>query len=178
MNTQEQNKGIPTQRIVVENLIIALAYWGLSKANFMIFSHVGVLPMPIWPAAALAFVVAFYRGWRVAPGIAVGTVLANHFSLGAPWVFACCIAVMNTLGPVLAAVMIRRRISGKSWPTWSRRDVTVLFLASVIGSKWLLGLIPFSAVPQAFLRWDLAHALGTLLFAPPLLIWLAKEEQR
>ena len=174
---------------VLQNTIVCIAYWGVSHLNWMVFSSVGVLPMPIWPAAAVALVAAILLGWRIAAGTALGAILANHYSLGASWMYACCIAVMNTLGPVLAAVIVRRTTLGKSWSDWNWSDVTVLFLAGVVlaplltatggvGSKWLLGLIPASAVPTAFARWGLAHALGALLFAPPLLVWFVKVERR
>ncbi len=179
---KDQTSEIRAQRIVVENLVVALAYWGVSQANFIIFSNAGVLPMPIWPAAALAFVVAFYRGWRVAPGIVVGTVLANHFSLGAPWVFACSIAVMNTFGPLIGANLMRRRVS-RELTIGGAGDLAICFLLAVIltpmltatggvGFKWLLGLMPGSAVPIAWLKWALAHSTGTLLFATPVFAWL------
>jgi len=177
------------KRAVFENIVVLISYWGLSHLNWMVFKSVGVLPMPIWPAAAVALVAAILYGWRIAPGIALGTILANSYSLGSSWSFACCIAVMNTLGPLLAAAIICRRISGKAWLSMTRRDVTILFLAGVvlaplmtaaggIGSKWMLELIPSSDLQLAFLRWALAHSLGTLLFGPPLLVWCVKNEKQ
>ncbi len=172
-----------------ENLVVLASYWGVSHLNWVVFKSVGVLPMPIWPAAAVALVAAIMCGWRIFPGIAFGTILANHVSLGAPLGYACCIAVMNTLGPVLAATVIRRKLWSAGWPAWNRADITVVFLAAIVlapvltaiggtGSKWLLGLLPYADVPQAFLRWALAHASGTLLFAPPLFLLFVKTEQK
>ena len=174
-------------RAILENGSVAAVYWGVSHLNWLVFKGVGVLPMPIWPAAAVALVAAMHYGWRIAPGIALGTILANRYSVGAAWDYSSCIAVMNTLGPLLAAAVIRGRVAGKTWGAWTRTDITILFLAGVvlaplltasggIGSKWLLDLIPSSAVPQAMMRWGLAHALGALLFAPPLLLWFMKGE--
>ncbi len=105
------NRNVLSWRSFKENILVVLAYWGISHLNYTIFQSVGVLPMPIWPAAALAFVVAFYRGWRVAPGIAFGTIMANYYSLHATWIYACCIAIMNTLGPIIGATLMRNRIS-------------------------------------------------------------------
>ncbi len=166
---------------VMWNAIIFATYWGISHLNWIIFNRVGVLPMPIWPAAAVALVGAILHGYSVAPGIALGAIFANHFSLGSSWALALGIAVMNTVGPLLAAKIMRHRITVRSWSTWNRIDVTVVFVAALalaplltaiggIGTKWLLGQIASPDVANAIARWALAHALGTLLFAPPLLV--------
>ncbi|HNX90871.1 MAG TPA: MASE1 domain-containing protein [Candidatus Omnitrophota bacterium] len=170
---------------VAENLAVALAYWLISHLNWLIFKNVGVLPMPIWPAAALAVVVAFYRGWQIAPGIAIGTILANYYSLGAPWGYAVCIAIMNTAGPIIGAGMMRWRVSAKI-NIRSFGDVMFCFLAIIIlvpvltatggiGFKWLLGLIPANEVVSAWLKWAVAHSLGTLVFGVPVFAFLKEE---
>lgn len=174
-------------QLLALNVFVFILYWGVSHVNWLIFKSVGVLPMPIWPGAAVALVAATLYGWPLAPAIALGTIMSNHYSLSAPWVYAICISVMNTLAPLLCAFIIRRCIAGKSWLTLSRWDVTVLFLSGVvllpllsacggIGSKWLLGLLPLAEVPQAFMRWTLSHGLGALIFAPPFLIWLFRGD--
>ncbi len=170
---------------ILDNLMVFTAYWGVSHLNGMVFRGVGVLPMPIWPAAAVALVAAIMMGYRVAPGIVLAAIATNRFSLGSSLVFACCISIMNTVGPVLGAGIIRKKVLCKPLSTWKGHDVTMLLLAGVvlvpaltalggIVSKWMLGFVPGSDVVPSLLRWFLAHALGTLLFAPPLLILFAK----
>jgi len=88
-----EGKDISLFLLIIENLIVAGLYWGVSHINWMLFKTGGVIPMPIWPAAAVAFVFALIRGWRVAPGIAAGTILANTVSLGGPVDLASGIAV-------------------------------------------------------------------------------------
>ncbi len=172
---------IGVKRLILENLAAALSYWGISHLNWMVFSGVGVLPMPLWPAAALALVVALHRGWRIAPGVAAGVVLANHFSLGAPWSLALCISVMNTIGPVWGAILIKKRITDDLVVN-NTNDFVLALLIGVglvplltalggIGSKFALGMQPSHALPFALGRWAMAHSLGTLLFALPYLIW-------
>ncbi len=175
----------PYLKNIWENILIALTYWGVSHVNFMIFKAAGVLPMPIWPAAALALVTAFYRNWAAAPGIAAGTILANHFSLSAPLQLAVCIAVMNTLGPLAGASLMRRRVT-RDLSIRSFTDVLFCFLAGIIavpvltasggiGSRWMLDLIPDHEVMTAWLKWFLAHSLGTLIFAVPVFAWIKGE---
>ena len=169
------------QRKILENIIVTAVYWMASHLNWLIFSSVGVLPMPIWPAAAVAIVAALYRGWTIAPGIAVGSILANHFSLGAPWLFSFCIAVMNTLGPIGGALLIRWKNGGD---THFRNIgnmglgllVAVILVPLIsalggIGSKYMLGMLPEGKFVISIVRWSMAHGLGTLFFAVPYFAW-------
>lgn len=142
--------------------------------------------MPIWPAAALALVVAFFRGLRIAPGIALGVVLADHFSLGIGWSYSLSIAIMNTLGPIAGAALIRNRIS-LQLKISDAQDLLFCFFTALIlvpvltasggiGSQWLLGMIPAGAVPIALLKWALAHALATLFIALPAFVWIKGKQ--
>ena len=170
-------------RIVVANVLVALAYWGVSHLVWIFFEQFGMLPAPIWPAAAIALFAALGLGFRVAPGIFVGAVSANALSLGAPPAIALGIGVMNTVGPILAASLIRRFAT--DLPPFGRvRDLFLFVLFGVvlhaaltalggITSLVLGGRIPAEAAIFAGLRWWTAHAGGTLLFAPLLILWWA-----
>lgn len=94
--------------LIRDNLLIAALYWGISHINRVFFSSYGVLPMPIWPAASLAVAVGLVLGWRGAPGIALGTILANAISLGSSVWVAAGISVMNTAGPIFGTWLIRK----------------------------------------------------------------------
>lgn len=137
--------------------------------------------MPVWPAAAIALIAALNWGWAIAPGIALGAFLANYFSLGASVSFAACISIMNTVGPVVGASLIRSRITDK-FKFRSLGDIGYVLAIGVclvplmtaiggIGSKFFLGLLPPDKIAVSVTRWALAHALGTLLFAVPYLVW-------
>lgn len=173
---------VSVARHIAENVIIALVYWGISHIDFIVFRNIGILPMPIWPAAAVAFVAGFYRSWSAAPGIAIGTILANYISLGAPLSYAACIAVMNTVGPIVSAVLMRKRVSDQL----SIRGITDVFVcfgmmailmplltaSGGIGSKWLLGLVPADAVVTSWFKWFIGHSLGGIVFSLPIFAWV------
>lgn len=176
-----------TNKLLLYNVLVAVFYWGISHLNWMVFSSVGVLPMPIWPAAAVALVAALYWGWGVAPGIAIGAFLANYYSLGASFLFAACISVMNTVGPVVGASLIRMRITDKL-KVRSIRDIGYVLMVGVcfvplltalggIGSKFILGMLPADKIAISVARWSMAHALGTLLFALPYLAWVGGRKK-
>jgi integral membrane sensor domain MASE1 len=163
-------------------VVLALAYWGLSHLAWMAFHALGVLPLPIWPAAGLAFAVAIHGGWRVAPGLALGAFLANLVSLGAPWAAAAGICVMNSVGPVLGAALLRRQVT-RQLHIRSVADlliclgiaiVLVPMLTAVggVGTTWLFGLTTTAEAPIRLAKWIMAHATGTVLVGVPLLIWL------
>jgi len=169
-------------RLGMENLGVAVAYTGIAYLAFLIFHGLGVMPMPIWPSAALAIVVAVYRGWTIAPGLSLGTLAANYYILGASLPYALCIALMNTLGPLAGGYLLRRRVSTRlRIQGWG--DMLIFFFAVLllppamaatggIGFKWLLGLISTDELVVGWMKWAIAHCLGTLLFATPVFAWM------
>ena len=182
-----EKKEITPLLFIVENLLVAGLYWGISHINWMLFKAGGVLPMPIWPALAVAFAAALIRGWKVAPGIAAGTLLANTLSLGGSVVFASGIAVMNTAGPVLAAYLCRRNTSSIN-PFQTLRDTFIFLFYGVIlvslmtstGAeffKWMLGLVQTENIPLDWLRFLLANITGSLLFTPVIAGWFFERKK-
>ena len=182
-----------TQRVNIGTVFlltvgVSAAYWGVSHLIWSIFHQYGMLPAPIWPAAALALVAAMRYGARVAPGLFLGAVLANWQSLGAPVGIALGIGVMNTVAPILCARMIVERTRTRV-PFDSIAHVAVFALAGVllhaaltatggITSLVIGGRLPVEAAPTAWLRWWIAHASGVMLFAPALLLWWEDRSPR
>jgi integral membrane sensor domain MASE1 len=173
-------------RLVIENVTLALAYWAFAYLAFLVFHRLGVMPMPVWPSAALAIVAAVYRCWRIAPGIASGTVLANYLILNGSISYVLCIAIMNTLGPLVGAAILRHWIATRS----SRFGIGDLFVCCFallivppalaatggIGFKWFFGGLPADQLGVGWMKWAVAHALGILLFATPVFAWKVFEE--
>jgi integral membrane sensor domain MASE1 len=176
------------ERLCLENVLTLLVYWALAHLTFLVFRDLGVLPMPVWPPAAVAIVMAFYRGWKIAPSLAVGTILANHVSLSSPLGYAFSLALMNTAGPILGASIIRRQVSPRL-AIGNLVDLLICFCAIMIvppvliatggiGFKFFFGLIPASGIVVGWLKWTIAHSLGALLFATPVFAWMALKEPR
>lgn len=163
------------------NSWVALAYWGISHVIWAFFQEFGMLPAPIWPAAALALSAAFVLGSRVAPGIYLGALFANWLSLQAPLPVALGIAMMNTLAPVIMAHFIHQ-YTRLTPPFKSVPDIFIFVLFGVVlhaaltatggvVSLWLGGRIELETLPFVWLRWWLAHASGAVLLAPTLILW-------
>jgi len=162
-------------------LLVSLSYWVISLGSWMLFGHMGVLPMPVWPAAGLAVALVYRYGIRTVPGLIMGAFLANAFTLGTPWPLATIIAVMNGLGP-LVAVNGAKIFSKREQPFREMHDTVVFILWVVLihaaltatggaSGRVLLGLLPVSEYFVTWMHWWLAHASGTLLVAPLLLSW-------
>jgi integral membrane sensor domain MASE1 len=167
---------------LLSNISVCLVYWGISHLNYMLFKRVGVLPMPVWPAAGVALIAFFLWREKVFAGVALGTVFANYLSLGAPLCFAISIALMNTLGPYLGIRIIDARL-GEGRIIRRISDVAVIFAAAFvltpiltatggIGAKLLLDLMPADEFRIAWSKWFMAHSLGGLLLASPFFAYL------
>lgn len=172
----------PIKNFFYENILITLIYWGISHLTFIMFNKLGIQPMPIWPPAGLALVACLYRGWKIAPGIAMGVIFSNHFSLGAAWDYSASVAIFNTLGPMVGAAIIKWRITEKLEFN-NGMDVFIFFLAALVvkpmlaalggvGFKYYFGLISGDLFFKAFLKWMVAHILGTIFLGVPLLTFI------
>ena len=163
---------------------IALSYWLLSHLNWLLFKKLGVLPMPIWPAASLALLAAFSFKWGAIPGLALGTILANHLSLNAPLSLALGISVMNSLAPVAGAIILFKTSSLSESFQEIKKPVLTISIALLavplctalggIGSKAALGLIKPDLIPGAIVRWFMAHMIGTVLITIPYFTWFSR----
>ena len=171
-------------------LVVAGTYWGVSHFVWLFFQEFGMLPAPVWPAAGIALAAAWLAGCWVAPGLFAGAVLANAVSLNAPWPVAAGIGVMNTLGPLLAVDLIHRcRALSPAWqgtgvpdhPFARLMDLMWFFALGVVlhaaltatggvAALVLGGADSLSAAPAAWLEWWTAHAAGTVLFAPAVML--------
>ncbi|MEW5727443.1 MAG: PAS domain S-box protein, partial [Pseudomonadota bacterium] len=160
---------------------VAAAYWAASHLIAVFFSAFGFLPAPTWPAASVALSAAVLAGRVAAPGIALGSVLANAVSLGAPIQVAMGVAVMNTAAPLLAAALIREMAGGKA-PFSTVRYVLAFMLAGLVlhpaltaigGVATLLaaGRVDPALADTVWMKWWLAHASGTMLLTPAILCW-------
>ncbi len=169
-------------RLLFLNLSITLLYWGMSHFVWVFFNKFGMLPAPIWPAAALALSAAFIFGRQVTVGIYVGAVLANWLSLQTLLPVALGIGVMNTLAPVLTAHLIRSHMHVNP-PFRTVHDIFAFIFFGVLlhaaltatggaGSLLFAGRAAPGMIAEIWLRWWLAHASGVVLLSPLLiLIW-------
>jgi signal transduction histidine kinase len=168
------------------NLLVAAVYFGLGWLVSAFFSAYGLFPAPIWLPTALAMVAAIAGGWRVFPGIFIGSFAANAVLFSAPLHISAILSLTNALGPMLGAIALRWRRPDKGLFTsfggaiWFLVCTTLLSPAvSATGGTVALAIgrpLDWVQIYSTWVGWWLCDGGGTLYLAPALLLWLGLEE--
>ena len=61
--------------------LLAFASYAVVGALTLLLGQYSGLASPVWPAAGIAFAMAYAWGWRVLPGVALGSLAANAVTL-------------------------------------------------------------------------------------------------
>lgn len=156
--------------------IVALAYYVGAKVG-LAYAVVGGAISLVWPSSGIALVALLALGFAVAPGIAIGSFLAN-LSAGVPAGVAALIGTGSMIGALTAAILLNR--AARFQMTLDRvRDVLAFIglaavvstaISALIGMTALrgAGLVPPTEHGAAFLKWWLGDMMGVLVVAPPL----------
>jgi signal transduction histidine kinase/CheY-like chemotaxis protein len=145
----------PGAAAVVSNLIVALGCWGLGELTLAPISTQGPVS-PIWPASGLAVAAAWLFGFRVLPGIYLGSVLLFGFRQAFP------MALAASVGSVLEAfidVRIMKALRFDDRLERTRDVLTLVFAVAPAGglasaTVGNLALVSFGARPMAELPYD------------------------
>ncbi|WP_028206245.1 MASE1 domain-containing protein [Paraburkholderia nodosa] len=160
--------------------MVALAYFAGAKLGLS-YAVVGGAISLVWPSSGIALVALLALGVGVAPGIAVGSFLAN-VSGGVPATVAAAIGIGSMAGPLTAALLLTR--ATRFQITLERINDVLAFIAlaavtstavsALVGTTALLGggLVPVAGYAAAFLKWWLGDMMGVLVVAPALFSFL------
>ncbi|NOV27611.1 sensor histidine kinase [Cupriavidus necator] len=163
--------------LFIQTGFVALAYFAGAKLGFA-YAVVGGAVSLVWPSSGIALVALLTMGFDVAPGVALGSVLAN-MSVGIPAHVAAVIGLGAT-GAALTATWLLKRVARFQVSLGRIRDVLAfIILAATLGSAlsaligatalWAGGLLSVNEYSAAFLKWWLGDMMGVLVVAPPLL---------
>jgi len=155
---------------------LALAYWLCGRAGPAV-SQLGTDVSLVWPPFGIALAALLRWGLGVWPGIAVGALLAMPGSAQPAWL-AVMLAIGSTLGPALAALVLRRE--GLHCELDRRRDLWLYGALGVVaapafsasnGSFWLAasGMLPWADAPAAWVHRWIGDAMGAIVVGIPLL---------
>ena len=176
-------------------LAMTAAYYLSGKAGLLLAIPPGYATA-VWPPSGLALVAVLIYGYRVWPGVLIGSMLLNsEISLGTGgqaasvavlWP-AASIAVGAALQAVAGAFLIHRFVGFPS-PLDQDKDVLkFLVLGSPIGclinATWanasllFSGAVTLNTVAFNWFTWWVGDAIGVLIFTPLVLIWLGQPRQ-
>jgi PAS domain S-box-containing protein len=165
-------------------LIIAAVYFAAAKLGFsMADPSLAEQVTIVWPPTGIALVVMLLFGYRFWPGVALGAFLAN-VTTNVPILTACGIALGNTLEGVIGAWLLRRVIPFDTTLERLKDVVALVVLAAgisttvsaTIGATCLClgGVKPWEFFGRIWLTWWFGDAMGDLVMAPVLLLWLRR----
>jgi predicted signal transduction protein with EAL and GGDEF domain len=102
----------------------------ISGAGQCYFAQYQMWPAPIWLPAGIALYAALSIGRRSWPGIFVGALLTDSISFGQAPGPAAMLALADTIAPVVAAELIRNRISNQQ-PFGRAKEVVAFGLGAL-----------------------------------------------
>src|SRR5437870_578194 len=164
-------------------LAVCAVYFGSARLGLSLaFLHANV--SPVWPPTGVAIAALWLFGYRIAPAIAVGALLAN-LATDVSLITASGIAVGNTLEAVTALFMLRRFV-GRS-PFYRTPDILKFVLVAAISTivsatignlSLCLGGASWDNFGALWLTWWLGDGGGALVVAPLLVTWLDRPAER
>ncbi len=176
-------------RLVGQAVLVAAIYVVVGTLSLRLARDTG-LAAPIWPAAGVAFVFAFQRGWGVLPGIAVGSLLVNLPALlrdgsASAVAVSTAIAVGAALQAQVGAVAVRRLVGPRPALDEARQIVVFMALAGPlaclvaptigVAAQLLGGVIRADQALNVWLTWWVGDSIGVVVFAPLTLMLLPEQ---
>lgn len=170
-------------------LLLAGLYIITGKLGLMLAVPPGYATV-IWPPSGIALGVLIMHGWRLWPGILLGSFILNCYISGAysadvgfiasKLIVAVCIATGSTL-QALAGYKLISHFIGLPLKLNHTKEILKLFIlsgpiacliaASVgIGTLYLSGVLPASAITTNWFTWLAGDIFGILIFLPLILV--------
>ncbi|MGM1063622.1 MASE1 domain-containing protein [Saccharothrix sp. Mg75] len=165
----------PWGSYVVLVLLVAACYY-LGARLGLLQALVNDQVTPLWPPTGVAVLALLVGGLRLWPGVTLGAFAVNASLGDLPVTVAICAG--NTLGPVVACLLLRR--AGFRLELDRTRDALALVLlgalagmlvSSTVGSTALLlnGVVDGGRFWSTWAVWWTGDALGVLVFVPMVL---------
>ena len=168
----------PTVTTVLLNLGLALASWALAELVLLPTSG-GRSVTPIWPPVGLAVAVVYLGGYRMLPGVVLGSFALNVTRYSLPW--AIFFSLVQMIQPLIAVRVLRALKFDNRLERV--RDPLVLSLAAgplgalaaavtVIGTSFLFGKTSASDFFYDITLWWLRDWLGVMVGATLIFSWV------
>ena len=159
---------------------LAVVYYLAAKLGLQ-FAYVDKSVTTVWPPTGIALAAFVLFGYRAWPAIVGGAFLANLTTSGAA-LPSLGIAMGNTLEGLLGAFFVNRFARGGRVFDRVRDIVLFTVLAALVStlvsatlgvaSLVLSGERTFADAGRTWLTWWLGDAVGDIVFAPALILWI------
>lgn len=156
-------------------ITLTLAYFLFGKIGLLL-SFFGSNITLFWLPTGIAVAALLRWGYRYWSGVFVGALLVNT-AIGTSLLPAACIAVTNTLGPLLTVYLLGKLEFNREFDRV--QDIPVLLVSAALGmtvsagggsaSLLMSGLLPSTEFTRAFMFWWAGDSVGVMLAAPFLL---------
>jgi signal transduction histidine kinase/integral membrane sensor domain MASE1 len=165
--------------VIVENAWTFLASVAAVCYGLFLARANGAPVASVWPASAVAFTAFVLRGWKLFPGIAMGTLLSALLD-GRTFGVATLLVLPTAVELGVASALLRRSRFDRDFRTAgaSIRLATIAALASLgsaaVGVLLLIavGTLPAAGALPSFVSWALGDAIGIVAFSPAMFLWL------
>jgi len=164
----------------LEIAIIAVLYIGFASTA-QLFPAIAAVQTPLWPPTGLALAVVLLRGYRIWPGIFIGSLTATTIAAGTLTVQGPALALGATLGALAGARLINY------WSYGTKTFHTAIGIARFA----LIALVPTAALGAAGASsgqlfttgldfegssvsaaiWWLTDAAASIIVAPTIVLW-------
>ncbi len=171
-------------------VVLAAAYYLVGRLGLLLAIPPGYATA-VWPAAGIALAAVLLVGYRVWPGVLLGSFLVNVGTSLDPSTAASLLGSLAVAGSIgtgaatqaCAGAFLIRRFLGVPTSLDSEREVGwFLILAALsclvsatVGVSTLLvaGVIPLQLLPFSWWTWWVGDTIGVIIVSPLVLIWAA-----
>ena len=176
------NLGRMTQSVGRVVLLFGLAaVYFLGAKLGLRFAYINSSVTTVWPPTGIALAAIVLFGYRVWPAILGAAFLANLTTTGAV-LPSIGIAIGNTAEGLVGAYLVNRFARGGRVFNRVRDILRFTLLAALVStvasasigilSLLLGGLVSWHDVPRVWLTWWLGDAVGDIVIAPALILWI------
>ena len=171
-----QGKARATATVLVENALVALTCYATGRLGLL-----ASLPpsgaSPLWPPAGIAFAAVLLMGWRVLPGVGIGTMLSSTAN-AVPWAIAATIGSGNMVRTCIEVAGVKRWVAklgefaniGDVFRWLAISTIACAAAAGLsVGTMTLYGLVDHHEFGIQFTFWWMGDLMGSLLVAPLIL---------
>lgn len=163
--------------------VVAFASYAVVGALTLLIGQYSGLASPVWPAAGIAFALVYAWGWRVLPGIALGSVVSNAVTLArldevtvGTFAVTVVVGLGAALGAAVGAALVTTAVGPRVSLTRGGQIVAFLGLAGVVATMLNASIATAAQVAAGtasadtamtlWLTWWVGDSIGVLVFAP------------